>query len=68
MVTLEGDEIPPESRRVAHKLIGRNLEKDDDAGFVEETGAAIDELGAQRRLPGADPAFQENDIAARNSV
>ena len=63
---LERAEIPPETRRIANEPVGGDFEQDDDAGFVELGGAAIDELDAHRRLAGADAAFQENDIAPRN--
>ena len=66
LLALQRRQVPPEPRRVAHELVGRDLEQHDDAGLVELAGAAIDELGAQRRLAGADRAFQQNDVAARN--
>jgi hypothetical protein len=66
VLTLERREIPSKARRIAHKSVWRDFEQDDDAGFSEHAGAAIDELDAQRRLAGADPAFQKNDIAPRN--
>ena len=65
---LERRQIPPELRRVADDLVGRHLEQDDDAGLVELSGAAIDELDAQRRLARADRAFEQNEIAARNAA
>ena len=66
-LALERREIPPKARRIAHESVGRDFEQDDDAGFSEHAGAAIDELDAHRRLAGADPAFQKNDIAPRNT-
>ena len=66
-LALERREIPPEARRIAHESVGRDFEQHDDAGFAQHAGAPIDDLDAHRRLAGANPAFQKNDIAPRNA-
>ena len=66
-IAFESRKIPSKARRIAHESVRRDLEQDDDAGFSERRDAAIDELDAHRRLAGADPAFQQNDVATRNT-
>ena len=68
VLALELRQVPAESRRVARQLVGRHLEQDDEAGLVELAGATIDELHAQSRLPGADAAFDQDDVAARDAA
>ena len=68
MLVLQRRNVPPEPRRIAHEFVRRNLEQHDNARLVEQGGAAIDELDAERRLPAPDRAFQERDVAARDPL
>ena len=64
----QGRKIPAEPGRVARQLVGRDFEHHDDAGLAELRDAAIDEFHADRRFSGADRAFDQDDVPARNAA
>jgi hypothetical protein len=48
-------------------MSGRHLEQDDNARFAELRDPPVNELDPHGRLAAADRAFEQDDVAARNS-
>ena len=68
LAALEVPQIPAEDRGIANQLVRRHFEHHDDAWLAELPGAAVDELGAQRRLARAYCPFEQDDVAARDAA